>query len=278
MKDHRRGFVRHCLGMGASLGFTATAPAQAAVQKTSPPDLSPYERALSESPNMDLLGNPRSWHVVSKGLHPFAPQRTAILPGRFRNYGNRCGRDLRREIDNQIESEFGEMEGFQKKWFPDQKRESIYWMMERISDYYGDESLFREFVVGLAGREILASTAWGGAGFAHQFQRGDSVAVDNPPVDWWLFLMPAGYDWRALDDQPIYAVMCHVFRGRPYSWVPGVMFPIYLLTQDVWRNVADSNLGWQGVARMGLLAGCRHLNQIVARCLPENYDRSIEKH
>ena len=178
---------------------------------------------------------------------------------RQREYFDRGGRDLKRQIDKQIELEFGHMEGHDRKWFPDSKRESIYWMMDAMCGHYGVPYL-ADWVVGLAGREILASTAWCGMGMAHQYQSGGQVPVDNPPVDWWLFLFPEGIDWAAIDEHPVFAVIAHVAHlDASYR----AMLPLCFLTESLRRS------DWSQVAQMGRVDACRHLNWITAQCLAD---------
>src|SRR5690348_15885605 len=122
VRNNRRGFVRQCFGVGAGLAAIPHPSRCGATAHFTHSPVSAMEQALSATGSMDVLGNPRSWSLVSRGLHPFMPERTAILPPALRpdrggfQYGDRCGRDLRRQIDEQIELEFGQMDGFRKKW------------------------------------------------------------------------------------------------------------------------------------------------------------------
>jgi hypothetical protein len=264
-RENRRGFVRHCFGAGASLAVLPSASSQAVgsgeVQLTSGLiGMSEYERILSHTNSMHVLGNPSSWSIVSEELHPFAPERVVVMSQRI--YGDRCGRDLRRQIDKKIEIEFAHMEGFDKKSFPESKRESIYWMMDAMCGHYAVPYL-EHWVVGLAGREILASTAWCGSGMAHQYQRGGDVPVDNPPYDWWLFLFPEGHEWAAMDEQPVFAIVAHVARNVRSC---GLMLPLWVITEAIRKTVPD----WSHVAQMGRLGACRHLNRITVQCLADS--------
>jgi hypothetical protein len=264
--ENRRGFARRCFGVGASLAAFPTGSSQAVgsgeVQLTSGLiGMSEYERILSHTNCMHVLGNPSSWSIVSEELHPFAPERVVVISQRI--YGDRCGRDLRRQIDKKIEIEFAHMEGFDKKSFPESKRESIYWMMDAMCGHYAVPYL-EHWVVGLAGREILASTAWRGSGMAHQFQRGGPVPVDNPPYDWWLFLFPEGLEWAAIDEQPVFAVIAHVARNNKSC---GLMLPLWVLTEGIRKTVPD----WSHVAHMGRVGACGHLNEITVPCLANSF-------
>jgi hypothetical protein len=279
----RRGFVRRCLGTGAVLA--ASPPSRPSAMSaeiarrplaTASPELTEYERILSQTDRMDVLGRPRSWSVVRQGFHPFSPERIVVMSSRTKpswlddRYGGRCGRSLRLRIDEQIQKEIEDTRrrypDFEPVggWFPDSKRDSILWIMDVMTGHYQVRSQFEPWVVGLVGRELLASTAMGGGyGLAHQFQHGDAeIPVDCPPVDWWLFLYPEGLDWSSLDEQEIYAVVAHVGRDRTYASLGGSMLPTWALTQRMGREVE-----WAGVARMGRIEAARYLNSITARLL-----------
>jgi hypothetical protein len=281
----RREFVRRCLSTGAVLA--ASTPSHAQITNalnarrplvTASPDLAEYERILSQTNWMDVLGRPRSWSVVKQGFHPFSPERIVVTPtgtdclSRYRDgyYGNRCGRWLRRRIDERIEemiedSNRGEPGYDFHDWLPDSKRESIFRIMDAMTDHYEVRSRFEAWAVGLVGRELLGSTASRGCGLAHQFQYGgeDKIPVDCPPMDWWLFLFPDGIDWAAWDEKKIYAVIAHVGEGGDYARLSCGMLPTYALTQSVWWTVDD----WSQVARMGPIEAAWHLNLITANLL-----------
>jgi hypothetical protein len=270
-QKNRRGFVRQCFGAGASLATIPVWSSQAvgSAKAQTPnrlimPQTTEYERILSQTNRMHVLGNPRSWSLVTQELHPFAPERVVVM-GRHK-YGDRCGRDLRRTIDEQIDVAHDDILGVDPtRWFPDNKRESIFWMMDAICGHYGVPYL-EQWVVGLAVRKILGSTAGEGIGLAHQYQHGvGEVLLDNSPVDWWLFLYPEGYDWGALDEQPIFAIMCHVVQHDPSNRFWSDLYPIWALTGRIWRAIPD----WSHVAQMGQVSACQHLNRITARCVAE---------
>jgi hypothetical protein len=287
----RRGFVRRCLGTGAVLAATqpghmlaasaANAPLPLA---TVPPEIAECERILSRTDQMDVLGRPRSWSVVEQGFHPFSPERIAIMrsggEGWFRDgkFGQRCDRRLRQSLDEQIDLAVKKTIELERrlspnydfgKWnpLPDSKRESILWIMDVMTDYYGVRSQFEPWVLGLVVRELLGSSAMTDFALAHQFQHADGeVAVDCPPVDWWLFLYPGGVDLASLDDnKPIYAVFAHVARDRHYGESGCAMLPTWGLVGRVMHAISED--GVAAFARMGRTEAARYLNPIVARLL-----------
>jgi hypothetical protein len=285
-EDSRRGFFQRCLGTAAVLA--AAPPGHAGASGVlghlhllggPTPGLEEYERIMGRTDLMDVVGRPRSWSVVSRGFHPFSPERIVVLrsgsehPWRGGGYGVRCGRPARRRIDAQIDVEIDEPiqltrrinPGYEPEggWFPDSKRESIYWIMDVMADHYGDCSRFEPWVVVLAGRELLGAEAFQGCGMAHQFQHdGGDVPVEWPAVDWWLFLMPEGLNWASIYHEPVHALLGHVGRC---AWAkrPSLMLPVWCLSSSIARRVPDARL----VSRMSRVAAAHHLNKIAAECL-----------
>ena len=136
------------------------------------PDLSDYERKLSQTDRMDALGRPRSWSIVTQGFHPFSPDRIVVMPAEVGGWPDRdniapcadrmCETGIDRRIDEEIEDTRRRNPGYDPPggWFPDSKRESIYWIMDVMTDHYGVRSEFEAWVIGLVGRELLGSTAF----------------------------------------------------------------------------------------------------------------------
>jgi hypothetical protein len=97
--ENRRAFVHDCLGLGATFAAAPAGSSQGpefdetpSSRESAEPGMSEYERILSHTGSMPVLGNPRSWSFVSRGLHPFAPERVAVLPTNERiRYLDRCG-------------------------------------------------------------------------------------------------------------------------------------------------------------------------------------------
>ena len=255
----------------AAVGSTSASQARTATLPFTPPSspLSDYERVLSETPHMDFVGNPRSWTNIICRLHPFAPERTAVFSPIDYHFGDRRGKDVRARIDERIQREHGHLEGFDKRWFPDAKRESIYGIMDRMSQHYRSPALFEEWVVGLAVREMLGSTAYCGMGFAHQYQYCQTGGrLDCPPIDWWLFLYPEGVDWAALDKELIFAVIAPLAPDRSFvQWRPGQCSAFTCWHRLSGGRCTDSAIGWRGVAHMGRVAACQHLNEIAVQHL-----------
>lgn len=269
----RRGFLQRCLGTGAVLAAAPPSHADASgvldhphLLGASAPGLSSYERILSQTDRLDILGVPRSWSVIRQGFHPFAPERIAVLPSgeRLRHPTHR-GRGARRRIEDRI-AKFQAGFAHGAADLPPEKLESCFWTMDLITGHYRVPDFFDDWVVGLAQRESFGSSFLGGRwGLVHQYQGGHRAPVDCPPVDWWLFLYPDGVDWAALDEEPVHALIGHVGR-RPYREDSGgLMLRVWSLASAITKVVGDA----RPVSRMGRVAAARHLNQIAANCLEE---------
>jgi hypothetical protein len=231
---------------------------------SNPKPMSEYERLLSETTRMELLGNPRDWSVVRHQFHPFHPQRIAILPSGDRlRYGNRCGSQLRKKLDEAIEKEQREFYSG-PRFLPWEKVESTFWIMDLMSGHYRVPEMFEGWVMGLVGREMLGSSTLGyHCGLVHQFQQREEIRVDNPPVDWWLFLFPDGIDWDHLGGDTVHALIGHISRFSYYRGNVETMLRVWSLAGTL--GCED----WRPISRMGRIAAARHLNGITVRLLEE---------
>jgi hypothetical protein len=142
---------------------------------------------------------------------------------------------------------------------PAEKLDLIFRLMRVITDYYRVPHLFPKWARGCARRESLASTGfYRGAAMPHQFQSEGTVLVNNPPVDWWTVLFPEGANWNAIDDEPVFAMITHVFRER-HTELPGLSFRVWALTQGVaFGKTADD---WKRIAQMDRINAAQAVNR-----------------
>ena len=262
----RRGFFARTLGVGVGLGAAeGSTPPGRAHAEVAPldPALTEYERILSQTDRLDILGVPRSWSVVRQGFHPFAPERIAVLPSgeRLRHPTHR-GRGARRRIEDRI-AEYRADFPHGAADLPPEKLESYFWAMDLITGHYRIPNVFEDWVVGLAGRESFGSSTMGRHwGLIHQYQGGHGAPVDCPPLDYWLFLFPGGIDWASPGGESVHALIGHVSR-RPHLEEPGLMLRAYSLAHSIAAAVKDASL----VSRMGRIDAARYLNRIAAEYL-----------
>ena len=131
------------------------------------------------------------------------------------------------------------------------------------------------WAVALAKREALGSSPLGlgrgtGVALLHQFQFQDDrqVGLANPAVDWWLFLFPEGIEWHAVDDQPVFGMIGHVFESHQ----PGLQLPVWVLSNETAGAVMMNGqqvdpTAWQRLSRLDRISAARRVNTAVLQCL-----------
>jgi mannitol/fructose-specific phosphotransferase system IIA component len=251
---------------------------------------------METTTKMDLLGHPRSWSAVERGLHPFTPERVIIV------YGSRYSYTLKSAARHRLEDYLAELQaeerarweqqqagcqaggdaacwgcklhascyywqGYQPEtWFSKAKFDQILWLTGTLADHY-QVPYAEQWARGMIGREMLGCTCLGeGVAIPHQYQGQTPglVPVQCPPADWWAFLYPSGIDWNALDERPVYALFTLVFRHGVRE--PGALDHMCLLSRllKTWLP-ADQTV--RHVAQMGRREVCRMLNRTMAACL-----------
>ena len=258
-------------------GLAPFAPAIPGLQRT-PNDL---ERIVAGSKSLDFLGRPRSWSLVREGFHPIPPERVVVMTqtGYTRNRSEEDA--LRATLTDSAKLHsacvgkpvwpVGDDDGQGCKVcryplsvnLPREKLTLIFRLMRVLTDYYREPHLYRKWVTGCAKRESLASTGFG-CGFAmpHQFQGDGLIQLGNPPTDWWLIISPEGINWNAIDDDPVFAMITHVFPIR-HNELPGLSFRTWALTEGVAWGMKTDN--WQRIAKMDRMDAARAVNREILR-------------
>ena len=288
---NRRSFLKVTCGLGAGaasgLGGLATVQGSQMVPPCSSGQETEYEQILAKSPKFEWLGLPRDWSVVREGLHPFTPERVVILtedgPAERWKWKSRTERwkwkawaslEVRERVERQL-VEWKCSGGPDGLGMPEEKFDILGAIINRMSSYYGRLDLSESWAVRLAKREKMMSTSVGpGAGQVHQFQDSkDRIATANGLVDWWIFLFPDGFDFDALDQKPVYAVVGNVFDQRRFD----LECPVLGLGQRLARRVGYAKASergihetdWKPVASMDRITAARFLNHELAHCLAE---------
>jgi hypothetical protein len=213
---------------------------------------------------MEVLGIPRDGTAVGLGLHPFAPERTLVLPSgrRLRDACESSGRSAA-QIFEALERRWAER-GYPTEPMAPEKQGAIAWIIDGMTRHYHRTELFDEWATALMGRESLGSTGMGcHFGLPHQFQHRAEVEVDGPPIDWWLILCPDGIDWESLADEPVHMLFAHVGREPWASCRSDLYYRAWGLSCRVAGDIEDC----RPISRMGRLAAARSLNPIVLRTL-----------
>lgn len=216
-----------------------------------------YREIMESTPVLDLFGLPHSWWHVGNGFHPFSPQRVVVINEPF----------LPRWLQKSAARILGDLKA-DKNWIDVRLRPEkialIFHMIYGMTSYYGVPTLAESWTNGLVKRESLGSCGLG-AGFAlvHQFQDKTPIRTDNGIVDWWLFLVPGGVDYEALDQQPVHALVGHVFATSHTNW--GRQLGVWEITGHLHRSVGSSK--WIEVSRMDRGRAATQLNYQLADCL-----------
>ncbi len=259
-------FLSVWAGLGAGItGRTKNAFSAYPVDATQPHSLSDYERRLSQTDRLELLGVPRDWAVIREGFHPFAPERIAILPsGELLACEKRCGGELRSRIEERIQSIQSD-EGCDPAPLSDEKKGSFYATMDLVAGHYRAHHHFEDWVGQLAFWETVNPSQSGEDLVLLPWFRGrDEIPVDCPPVDWWLFLFPDGLDWNSPEGKPARALVA------PVTQVSLSRNPSRLRHFVVWLSKQlGEKVDWLKVARMGRVDAALFLNPIVAEILDE---------
>jgi hypothetical protein len=264
--QNRRRFLSVWAGLGTGIiGRTNNAFGARAVEATQPHSLSDYERRLSQTDRLELLGVPRDWSVIRQGFHPFAPERIAILPsGDLLCCDKRYGFEFYYRVGERTTA-YGSRAGSDDPPLSDEKKGSFYATMDLVASHYRMHRFIEDWVARLAfwgtvnpsqSGEELVLLPW--------FQGREEIPVDRPPVDWWLFLFPDGLDWNSPDGKPARALMAPVTRVSLSSRPRRLRHFVAWLSRQLGEKV-----DWLKVARMGSLDAALFLNPIVAEILDE---------
>ena len=98
MLIERREFLQTTIGAVSTLAIPNFCQSSAKAMVDTRPDwLTKYEQSFAASNNRELLGIPKSWSCIRKGLHPFSPERTLILPSAI-------------DADDRVQSRFASVE------------------------------------------------------------------------------------------------------------------------------------------------------------------------
>lgn len=271
----RRLFLQRTLGTVSAAGVSlrAALPTKAA-ELAGPPWLSMYEETLAASTDLELLGIPRSWWFVHRGLHPFSPERTLIIPERPDVSGLGWVSTLGQARQQVVEY-------FANSVFPrevdDEALDYVLHMGAVMAASYRRSELMGDWAAHFA--KWVLYWYWG-CGSAHLLvspmspqKRLEPVQTMNGLVDWWLFLLPQGIDAGLFDGTRIHVLIAPVFarcdfpRPHPQFW--------NLMSRGLalWTNHRDGLVNspqsdrWVQVSRMNRQEACLLLNERLALSL-----------
>ena len=228
--------------------------------------LSMYEETLAASTDLELLGIPRSWWFVHRGLHPFSPERTVIISGRPEV-------SLLGQARQQVLEHFAKM-NYPREIDAEALDAALHMAAVMAASYRRPESLDD-----WAARFAMWVLYWYPfCGAAHLFvspmspqQHPEPVQTMNGLVDWWLFLLPQGIDVGSSDGTRIHVLVAPVFARYEFPRNHGEYF--HLMSRALWDTLSEgpanspSSDRWVQVARMNRQEACLTLNERLARFL-----------
>ena len=96
-------------------------------------------------------------------------------------------------------------------------------------------------------------------------------------MDWWLFLFPEGIEWQAVDDQPVFGMIGHVFESHQ----PGLQLPVCVLSNEtagaVMMNGQEvDQMAWKRLARLDRMTAAKRVNAAVFSCLERSRREGLE--
>jgi hypothetical protein len=265
---NRRQFIRGMTGVSAVAGSAlgsgsvwAASSRQGHAKRA--PWLSAYEKKLAASPDLKLLGIPKSWWHVHQGFHPFTPERTVIVKPTPEKAWTKWEVEqwTRRLVAENVapwNTNAGEIP------FSQRKLELMLRIVKPMASVYRDKPYFEEWMLGLARREALGSSGLGRhVGLVHQFQKFTQPRTVNGLVDWWLFLIPNGGEFESPDGEPVHLLFGHVFPNP--AWEPAFSLDVLcLLSRAIWSLYIPEIMAFSKLDRQ---AAARCINQRLAKAL-----------
>jgi hypothetical protein len=265
---NRRQFIRGMTGVSAVAGSALGSGSvwAASSQQGHPkkaPWLSAYEKKLAASPDLKLLGIPKSWWHVHQGFHPFAPERTVIVqPTPEKAWTEWELEQWTRKAAAEKVTVTGTNDGTMP--FSREKLELMLRVMKPMASVYRDKPYFEDWMRGLAWRESFASSGLGRhVGLVHQFQKFTQPRTVNGLVDWWLFLIPDGGEFESLDGEPVHLLFGHVFPNP--AWEPGFSLDVLCLLSKALRSMDTPEI--MALSKLDRQAAARCMNQRLAEAL-----------
>lgn len=264
----RREFLQATLGAAAST-MPMAAQASARDQDRRPTWLTMYDETLAASTDLELLGIPKSWWHVHHGLHPFSPERVILLP-------NRPNSPKTQELRQQLYAKFGSQPGT-NSWDEEASVYLIHLAYKLAQVYRVPEhaETWARVAVGL--HMMGANWFHRGLGLVVNLQRyyhpgspfTERVPVRNGLLDWWLVLMPDGFETKGiLDPGRTHVLIIPIYSaGQPHDH-----WRYCGLIEDLHRHIIQTYDGnqqalWANLSQMNRKQACLFLNRHVAEMI-----------
>lgn len=110
-----------------------------------------------------------------------------------------------------------------------------------------------------------------GFGLLHQFQDDGLLQLTNPLLDWWLCLFPGGTNWDSIEEEPVFAMIGHVFPSH-HGQLPGRKLRAWEMASRVARRIE----AWDKIARMDRVTAARAVNRSILLAAKDLLDQRRE--
>ncbi len=259
MLIERREFLQTTIGTVSGMVMSSFCQATAMAEVDTRPDwLTKYEQTLE----IELFGIPQSWSCIRKGLHPFSPERTLILPSQ--------AHDDRRQVE--LAQQIG------RRWDDagaSQDAETILRIVQAASiltQVYGVQERTEDWVRGLLGLlfELYNSVAQNHQWVAPlSWQKWHEEAkTSNGIVDWWLILIPQGIEVPSIDGTRLHTLITPIYTevGKPRLPVEfwDFMARAIGLQPKVFGGSQSIDTTWLDISCMDRKSACLSINQRIA--------------
>ena len=263
MTTERRQFLQNMIGTISAMAMPISLKASDGAKDDSPPDWQmKYEQTLLASSDQELFGIPKSWSCVRRGLHPFSPERTLILQRRSHQGDReiRLAQQIGRRCDETVASK--DTETILRIVQAASVLTQVYGVPERTVDWAGRllAWLFDCYSNVAQNHHWLAPLSWQGY--------DQNVKTSNGIVDWWLILIPQGFEFNSLDGTRVHALITPVFT-KP--WNPRCPVNFWYFMAKAIGNSFDEpqpiDSTWIDISRLDRKSACLSINRRIARNL-----------
>ena len=264
MLIERREFLQTTIGAVSTLAMPNFCQSSAkAMDDTRPDLLMKYEQTLAASNDMKLFGIPKSWSGVSKGLHPFSPDRTLILPAHDHTDDHQT-KLARRIVDRwSLDSPLPNKATILRIVQAASVLARVYGVREQTEDWAHRLLvwLFVFYKSVAQDHHWLAPCSWQGF--------GEEVRTSNEVVDWWLILIPQGVEVPSIDGTRLHSLITPIYTevGKPRLPVEFWDFMARAIGRQpqVSGEPQSIDTTWLSVSRMDRKSACLSVNQRIAR-------------
>jgi hypothetical protein len=264
----RREFLQTTIAAVSTLAMQNFCLSSAmAMDNTRPDWLTKYERSLAVSKDRELFGIPKSWSCIHEGLHPFAPERTLILPSQAHTDSRQVelAQQIGRRWDDAGASKNAET--ILRIVQAASVLTHVYGVQERTEDWVRRllAWLFQFYNSVAQDHQWVAPLSWQG--------HGEVVKTSNEIVDWWLILIPQGVEVPSFDGTRLHTLITPIYTQAGKPQLPVVFWDFMARAIGLQPKFSGEpqaiDATWLDISRMDRKSACLSVNQRIARNLAQ---------